>query len=446
MSIRFKCPKCNTILSAPDTSAGKKGQCSKCKTAMRIPTPSKPSKPAAPAKKETVKPAAEKPAVPPEKNITEQQVFARPQKQKSLSRNLGIVLGVAGVLAVAGAVIMFKPWDRVENQRTNTAARRANTQQGTVSRARNRALFLIKQDYKWGYIDSIGNIVIQPQYDVAGDFHEGLARVKTPETGKYGYINTQGEMVIQAVFERCGHFYDGMASIEENKKIGFIDKTGKIVIPPQFDRAHFFQEGLCHVITNGKDVFIDKTGSIVLDPPAHIPVFGAVFQDGLVMVTVDGKIGYMDKTGSMVIPAQYRHGYPFREGLASVQDAKFNFKYIDNTGKIIIETNANYTAYPFADGLARFITDNPQGIGFMDRQGKVAFTIPFGQYDVIEWFSNGLAQVNKDNKWGYIDKKGDLVIPIKFSFALAFSNGLARVDDYCYIDKSGRYVWPKGKN
>ena len=87
MSIRFKCPKCNTILSAPDTSAGKKGQCSKCKTAMRIPTPSKPSKPAAPAKKETVKPAAEKPAVPPEKNITEQQVFASPQKQKSLSRN-----------------------------------------------------------------------------------------------------------------------------------------------------------------------------------------------------------------------------------------------------------------------------------------------------------------------------------------------------------------------
>jgi hypothetical protein len=51
--------------------------------------------------------------------------------------------------------------------------------------------------------------------------------------------------------------------------------------------------------------------------------------------------------------------------------------------------------------------------------------------------------VEKDNKWGYIDKTGRLIIPFKFDGAGNFSEGLAAVsikDKTGYIDKTGKFV------
>jgi hypothetical protein len=51
--------------------------------------------------------------------------------------------------------------------------------------------------------------------------------------------------------------------------------------------------------------------------------------------------------------------------------------------------------------------------------------------------------VMQDNKWGYIDKTGRLIIPFKFDGAGIFSAGLAAVDikeKTGYIDKTGKFV------
>ena len=63
-------------------------------------------------------------------------------------------------------------------------------------------------------------------------------------------------------------------------------------------------------------------------------------------------------------------------------------------------------------------------------------------YDAIGDFSEGLAVVCKDNKFGYINETGELVIPCQFDLAFNFSEGYARVYDYSnhifgYIDQTG---------
>ena len=45
--------------------------------------------------------------------------------------------------------------------------------------------------------------------------------------GKYGYINEKGEVVIQPKYEFANQFYDGLASVKIEGKKGFIDKGGK---------------------------------------------------------------------------------------------------------------------------------------------------------------------------------------------------------------------------
>ena len=52
------------------------------------------------------------------------------------------------------------------------------------------------------------------------------------------------------------------------------------------------------------------------------------------------------------------------------------------------------------------------------------------QYEDADSFSEGLAAVKKDGKWGYIDETGKTVIPFEYDYAFPFSEGLAVVAKY----------------
>ncbi len=91
-------------------------------------------------------------------------------------------------------------------------------------------LFRIKQNGEWGYIDKTGKIVIEPKFDTAGGFFEGLALVEIDD--KHGYIDKTGKIVIEPKFDFSWGFSEGLARVEIDDKRGYIDKTGKYVWEP----------------------------------------------------------------------------------------------------------------------------------------------------------------------------------------------------------------------
>jgi len=69
------------------------------------------------------------------------------------------------------------------------------------------------------------------------------------------------------------------------------------------------------------------------------------------------------------------------------------------------------------------------------------------KYDDVGMFSDGMVAVRLDNKWGYVDKSGKLVIPLEYSVAGDFHEGLAMIGTgfgetlrYGYINKAGEMV------
>ena len=67
------------------------------------------------------------------------------------------------------------------------------------------------------------------------------------------------------------------------------------------------------------------------------------------------------------------------------------------------------------------------------------------EYDWVRPFSEGLAQVEKNNKFGFIDMTGKEVIPLIYDQASFFSEGVAFVlkdGKYGFIDQNGKEVTP----
>lgn len=68
------------------------------------------------------------------------------------------------------------------------------------------------------------------------------------------------------------------------------------------------------------------------------------------------------------------------------------------------------------------------------------------EYSNVEKFSEGMAAVQIDGKYGYINEKGEMVIPAIYEYANVFKMGEANVkkgSKYFYIDKTGQAVKKK---
>lgn len=143
-------------------------------------------------------------------------------------------------------------------------------------------------DGKYGYIDKTGKYIINPQFDSAGFFFDGLAVVRIK--GMYGYIDKKGNFIINPQFYYAPHSFScGRALVQfGEKKFGFIDRTGKIINKEPFNNALDFSE-------------------------EHAAVMTKETEDGM------AKWGYIDTNGNYVINPQFDDAWYFSEGLAAVK-------------------------------------------------------------------------------------------------------------------------------
>jgi hypothetical protein len=90
----------------------------------------------------------------------------------------------------------------------------------------------------------------------------------------------------------------------------------------------------------------------------------------------------------------------------------------------LLQPNKNLTRGEIAPFICRILEIPTVPAQYIP--GRELFVIS-PQFDQADDFSEGLARVQKDNKWGYIDKTGKFVIPPKFDEASSFSQGWALV-------------------
>jgi len=294
----------------------------------------------------------------------------------------------------------------------------------------------INKEGKWGYIDASGKIIIEPRFDWARTFREGLAAVEVG--GKWGFVDSGGKVVIPARFDEVQDFSEGLCAALRGGKWGFIEKTGTFRGPRRYECARSFSEGLAAVRTGKKWGFVNRGMKMAIKPYFD----GAwSFTEGLAPVKVGSRWGYVDKNGKVVIPPLYYRVDSFSEGLALVEGGQGSEGYIDRQGKLVI-SHRFYDGNPFSEGVAAVRSEAGGSYYLVDKRGT-SVTDP--RFRDVGLFSEGLAAVMVGFRFGYIDKAGNTVIKPQFAEAERFSGGMARVHTedakLGYIDRTGRFVW-----
>lgn len=277
---------------------------------------------------------------------------------------------------------------------------------------------VVDENYLLGYVDELGNYIIEPQYKIdmfqcAGfsrRFYDGKAIVFNPDEGIL-VIDKSNNIV--ADLSNLNASVDAGAFISDNlicmgklnyqgrKLYGYAGIDGQWKIEPQFKKAGNFYNGLAWV-QEAQDpylyYYIDKSGNKAFDTG-----FSIAFdfdKNGLACVAKAGMVSdpfftqtytFIDKSGNDAFPFEFsmrnfnqRH---FVNGLFLIPG---EWRYINNSGSTVLELDA-----------APYLYDN--------------FDYPYNYGSSSGTFNGtfnkeGVARIRfSDNNWGYINKQGDLL-------------------------------------
>lgn len=276
----------------------------------------------------------------------------------------------------------------------------------------------------------------------------GLAAVRVEQfSNKYGFINTKGEAATPFTLDASLGMYDfapnGLAKIKFENRYGYISKdsfvTGKLAMKVTFDEASdFAPNGLALVKKIDKYGYINAQGEMVI-PATYRSAYPFAANGLAVVVTNDSKYGYINSKGEMVIPAKFDHAADFgSNGLAAVQVRTYESKYgfINTKGEMVIPAKFDTAEMFTSNGLARVGIDTVGDgdkrdylYGYVNDQGKLIIPVSFKYAGHFK--SNGFAEVEVNNKWVFINAKGEIVTQEKFNDIFKFypniENGLYEI-------------------
>ncbi len=277
-----------------------------------------------------------------------------------------------------------------------------------------------------GFIDDAGQWAIVPRFGEADAFCDGLAPAREPDRPAWGFIDHAGAYAIKPLFEIAGPFTEELAPVRVQGKWGYIDRKGVFMIPPRFDDAALFSEGLAAVRVGDRWGFVDQHGAMVV--AVRYDAAGS-FHGGVALVTQRGATsrklfggldmagyrGVIDRSGRMVVSAGY-------ESIARVSD-------------VIIAAGA----------LIRFDPDTTRSLERISLFRTDGSRLTTETYDSVEPLNDGLIPVCRRGRCGYIDGKGNVAIPLRYSQVREFAEGRGGViigGRGSFIDRAGQVVVP----
>lgn len=324
----------------------------------------------------------------------------------------------------------------------------------------NGYAFFRKVDKSIGFVDIHGNERTIPSNYSIGSFgvdgaflSSGLFRVKDKETGKWGYMDTHFNLVIPTKYDALG----------------------------KYDDAPNFNQGIVHLKCNDDEVIINRNGETVLSKNEggykDIEIVclselswnrGSFFTyhetDGIIdntfikVVNGEGKCGLINPQGKIIVPCDYSE-----RDIQWFTDDDINFFVLRNENsldvineqqQLLFSLPLSLSIVDMSNGFVMIRDSETYSYGYLNRKGEILANCIYGydsgiedieEENVEEDFSGdgfdittiiderpiseGLAILSVGDRFGFIDNKGTVKVPLEYTAVTPFENGIAYVRD-----------------
>lgn len=376
--------------------------------------------------------------------------------------------GKCGIIDTSNKTIQLAIYDNVEINGSTLS------EQKMPSMAFQSNMY-VRNNGKVGMLKANGEDFIPVKYDSLGMYSDNMLVAKVGD--KYGFLNEEGKETVPFVYSQAHNYSEGLAAVvNENGKYLFIDKLGNVAIKPkEYDRVDDFQNGTCKVYRKDKVWEINREGKKVKDSTKKLEEDnvhdGSDHDDIYVENTNYGNNN--DTTNTLT---------PNITSTLNFNDKIFQHQHTRADNVMPHDKNKDKTELKYGE-ISDLKKQKPNEriteidrSRYNDKDDDIQLSQQFSQnickYDeVLDNFSDGLLPVTKNKKLGYINAKGEEVIPCTLKYYIEpgmddgsvifgrFKEGLAKVCSFDgesgaeesfgaknikfgYMDKMGKIIIP----
>ena len=317
----------------------------------------------------------------------------------------------------------------------------------------------IKKNGKYGLIDLNGKELLPAEYDEITVL-EGIENsIIIKKDGKVGLVNDKGSIIVEANYkeiQNLGETYkEGYITINEEGKYGLVSTTKKQILESKYDEiSQVYLQDYYLVKENGKQKLINTAGDTLIEK-GFDEIKSATSRG--VIFTKNGLYGEMTTNGEITIEAKYQDLKEAKDGIyIAKQNDKYGIIDVDGNEKITFD----YTGITYNERANLFLAEDPEYktsiidneynvkiIGILSEINTEESYIKMRIDDEYKYYNfsceekpntellqnNTIFLSKKDGKYGYVDKKGNVVVDYiyddateqnEYGFASVKKNGL----------------------
>jgi len=284
-------------------------------------------------------------------------------------------------------------------------------------------LALVTNNKNWGAIDQYGKEIIAVRYQHVMSDGEMIYTRDTGIGKKWAILDKYGFLKTKFKYDSILSISQGRIGIKRNNKWGFLDRYGVEIISPIFDAVQPFKDDLSIVTFFGEDGIINRQGKWIVPPTtlkildyANNTFIGKTYEQYQVRSISGSELIYFTNNDLRI----------YENGFIESDSTGQTIRYISWNGTF--ETIKDNRESTMAGGAGLIIFKNNNRYGFNDQQGRIVIA---NRYDAVKPFHQRLAAIMINDKWGFINLEEQIIVQPQLDSVGNFSGNL------CIVKKNG---------